>query len=75
TLTELDRDYGPYQKGQRWAEPDIDHAAMWMRHVFEHYDEAQAKGRRAAADIAARYGHAAMARKMVERFRIIAHHF
>lgn len=34
----LDRNHGPYAKGQRWAEPDVDDAAAWMRRV--HGDDA-----------------------------------
>lgn len=30
-LTKLQQDYGPYQKGQYWAEPDVDHAAVYMK--------------------------------------------
>lgn len=30
---QLDRNHGPYAKGQTWAEPDIDHAAAQMRRV------------------------------------------
>lgn len=32
-LVELERSYGPYAKGQIWAEPDIDHAAEQMRRL------------------------------------------
>ncbi len=32
-LVPLARDLGPYRKGQRWAEPDIDSAARAMREV------------------------------------------
>jgi len=32
-LVELERSYGPYAKGQIWAEPDIDHAAAQMRRL------------------------------------------
>ncbi|MBN1954764.1 MAG: glycosyltransferase [Anaerolineae bacterium] len=70
-LVELEQDCGPYQQGERWADPDLDHAAAQMRHVFEHYDQALQKGRRAAADIAQWYGREAMARKMIDRFRMI----
>jgi glycosyltransferase involved in cell wall biosynthesis len=31
----LDRNHGPYAKGQIWAEPDVDHAGEWMRRLFE----------------------------------------
>ncbi len=72
-LVRLEEDYGPYQKGNVWADPDPDHAARLMRHVFAHYDEAQAKGQRAAADIEAWYGHEAMAQKIISRLEIIRH--
>ena len=29
----LDRNHGPYAKGQIWAAPDIDHAAWWMQQL------------------------------------------
>jgi glycosyltransferase involved in cell wall biosynthesis len=38
-----------------WADPDIDSAAVQMRHVFDHYDEALAVARRAREHILARY--------------------
>jgi hypothetical protein len=64
-------DYPSYPKGQAWADPDLDHAAAQMCHVFEHEDEARQKGQRAAEDIRAWYGREAMARKMIERLRVI----
>ena len=30
-LVELDRDHGPYRKGQQWADPDVEHASYCMR--------------------------------------------
>ncbi|MCP4907596.1 MAG: glycosyltransferase family 4 protein [bacterium] len=35
TLVEVDQDYGPYRRGQVWAEPDVDDAARWMRLLVE----------------------------------------
>ncbi len=32
-LVTLDRNHGPYSKGQHWADPDIAHAADWMRRL------------------------------------------
>ncbi len=32
-LITLDRDYGPYQQGQVWADPDVEQAAWYMRRV------------------------------------------
>jgi len=50
-----------------WAEPDLDHAAELMRHVWEHQDEARARGARAQREIAEHFsldavGEAARAR-------------
>ncbi|WP_245624949.1 glycosyltransferase family 4 protein [Paenibacillus stellifer] len=32
-LVELDESYGPYSKGQRWAEPDVEQAAYFMNRL------------------------------------------
>jgi len=40
-----------YEPGQLWAEPDVEQAAFWMRHIYTHQDEARQRGRRAAVDI------------------------
>ncbi|KRE51118.1 glycosyl transferase family 1 [Paenibacillus sp. Soil724D2] len=34
-LVQLDKDYGPYQSYQYWAEPDVNHAAFYMRKLVE----------------------------------------
>jgi glycosyltransferase involved in cell wall biosynthesis len=33
SLVTLDRNHGPYAKGQTWAAPDVDHAAEWMQRL------------------------------------------
>lgn len=44
-LIEIDRDYGnSYSKGNRWAEPDVEEAAGFMRRVFEDRDESASIG-------------------------------
>jgi glycosyltransferase involved in cell wall biosynthesis len=50
-LVEIERDAGPYEKGNLWAEPDARHAAELMRRVFENRDAAAEIGRRAAQDV------------------------
>lgn len=49
-------DVGPdgenYPATGTWAEPDLDHAAQLMREVWEHQDEARARGARAQREIA-----------------------
>ena len=32
-LVRLEQDYGPYSKGQYWAEPDVDQASWYMRRL------------------------------------------
>lgn len=34
-LSYLEKDYGIFKKGNRWAEPDINHAAIYMRKLFD----------------------------------------
>lgn len=46
-LVTLDRNHGPYAKGQTWAAPDVDDAAQWMRRLHE--DPALARRLGAAA--------------------------
>jgi glycosyltransferase involved in cell wall biosynthesis len=50
-LVELDRGYGPYEKGNEWAEPDIDHAAQLMRWAYENQDGARTLGRTGSDEI------------------------
>jgi len=50
-MTELNEDSGPYERGTRWAEPNVEHAANLMRWVYEHPAEGEALGTRAAVDI------------------------
>ena len=51
TLTEVGPGSPPYPPDGRWAEPDLDHAAALMRHVWKNPDEARARGDRARRDI------------------------
>lgn len=34
-LIDIDRDYGPYRKGWKWADPNINHAAQLMKQAYE----------------------------------------
>ena len=51
TETRVGPDCEIYPPNGRWAEPDPDHAAVQMRHVWEKPEEAAARARRAQADI------------------------
>jgi glycosyltransferase involved in cell wall biosynthesis len=46
-LVELEQEYRPYEKGSVWADPDLDHAAELMRHVYENREEARLVGEKA----------------------------
>jgi len=71
-LTELKRDYTPYQKGWVWADPDINHAAELMRHVYEDRSHGRAVGRRAAGDIRRLLGPEAVGEAMKQQLEAIA---
>jgi len=50
-LVELDQTHGYYEKGQRWAEPDVDHAAQCMRRLVDDPSFRGAIGERARQTI------------------------
>ena len=51
TMTELEEDSGPYERGTHWAAPDVEHAATLMRWVYENRAASSAWGARAAQGI------------------------
>ena len=57
----------PYYDGFSWADPDPEHLSHLMRHVFEHREEASALGRRAAAEVQAKWTWDRAARRIVAR--------
>jgi glycosyltransferase involved in cell wall biosynthesis len=50
-LVELEQDYGPYEQGNVWAEPNFDHACHQMRFVYENSHVREEIGIRASRDI------------------------
>jgi len=54
-LVALDRDHGPYQRGQIWADPDVASAARSMRQLASDPALCARLGARAAADIRRRF--------------------
>lgn len=65
--------HDPYPHHARWAEPDLDAAARCMREVYEHPDQAAARGARARADVLAHHGLDVRARFVAERFAHAQH--
>ena len=54
--TSVPADCDPYPVGARWADPDLDTAALLMRHVALHREEAAEKGRRGRQAIREEHG-------------------
>lgn len=54
-LVPIGRDLGPYQGEQRWAEPDLDHAAALLRQVHDDPEMARRRAERGARDLRERH--------------------
>ena len=72
TLVPLDRNHGPYAKGQTWAEPDIAHAAAWMQRLFADRAFAASLGAAARAAIERRFAPAVVGQRYRRRLESIA---
>ncbi len=62
----------PYYAGFRWAQADEGHLRTLLRHVFEHQDEARAKGAFAAREMAAKWTWRHAAEKIAARLAALA---
>ena len=70
-LVELERDYGPYKRGQRWADPDITEAAEAMRQIIAQPELAVEIGERARRFIEGNFSPKAIGEKMRARLNEI----
>ena len=70
-LVELERDYGPYKRGQRWADPDIKEAAEAMRQIIAQPKLAVEIGERARRFIEGNFSPRAIGEKMRARLNEI----
>jgi glycosyltransferase involved in cell wall biosynthesis len=71
-LVTLDRNHGPYSRGQIWAAPDCDHAAEWMRRLFNDRAFGQRLGDAARVTIEKNYSPAAIGARYRQRLEAIA---
>ena len=71
-LVELDRDHGPYRKGQHWAEPDRDHAAHFMRKLVEDADYRRRIAAAGQETIRTEFSQEAVGRRYRRRLDVIA---
>lgn len=58
----------PFGEGQRWADPDIGHAAWLMRHVMNNPEEAQQKATAAQQFIQTNYNAETVLKRQMQRF-------
>ena len=70
-LVEIAEDHGPYKHGQVWAEPDVDHAAWYMRKLVEDRAFRQRIASAGQATIRRDFSPAAVGRQYVERLEAI----
>ena len=71
-LVALDRNHGPYAKGQLWAEPDVDHAAEWMQRLAADRALAARLGAAAQRTIEDKFSPAAIGARYRRRLEAIA---
>ena len=71
-LVRLERDHGPYRKGQVWAEPDVDHAAWYLRRLVEDEPWREAIGARAALTLREEFSPRAVGERYRRRLQVLA---
>jgi glycosyltransferase involved in cell wall biosynthesis len=71
-LVEIEADVGPYERGQVWADPDLEHAATCMRRVRDDAALVRRLGERAREDIARDWSAAAVGARIRRRLEAIA---
>ncbi|WP_374434445.1 glycosyltransferase [Inhella sp.] len=70
-LVPLHQDEGPYRRGERWAEPDLDDAAAKLRLVAEDSARRQRLGAQARVDCERQLAPAVVGRRMQERLQVL----
>jgi glycosyltransferase involved in cell wall biosynthesis len=70
-LVTLDRDEGLYAAGQQWAEPDVDHAAHFMRRLFEDSRYRTEIGERARTTIRTQFSPEVAGRRYRQRLEFL----
>ena len=68
-LVPLKESYGPYLKGNLWAEPDVEHAAQQLRYLVDNPTEATAIGARAARHIREKHNPTVTAKQITTRLK------
>jgi glycosyltransferase involved in cell wall biosynthesis len=74
SIVEIAEDRPLYTKGNFWAEPSVEHAAAYMRHVSEHRDEVAARAKIVQPQIQAALSLEAAGHRMRARLQQIHAH-
>ena len=67
--SELEKNYGPYDAGQHWADPDIDDAASWMYRLVTEPELYKSFSDKARSDIKAGYSAQVIGQKIADRIK------
>jgi glycosyltransferase involved in cell wall biosynthesis len=70
-LVELEKDFGPYLRGNVWADPDLDHASELMARIVEDRKLASEVGERGRSDVRLNLHPSAIARIMLQRLKML----
>lgn len=71
-LVEIDGNYGPYKKGDIWADPQVDHCSELMQYVVNNYQLAKQIGNQAAQDMKTLFNPQVVGEKIKERLTYIS---
>ena len=71
-MVEIEEDRPIYTKGNFWAEPSIDHAAFYLRYVYENQQEVAARAAQVMPAVREKLSLESAGRRMAERLSQIA---
>ena len=71
-LITLEKNIGPYAKGQTWADPDVEHAAWWMRRLVAEPALREQLGAKARTTVEERFAPAVIGARYRRRLEAIA---
>lgn len=74
-LINIEDDIFPYQKGNEWADVDIEHSAKLMKEVYENRQISNQIGRKAKEYMNKNYTRRVLGRKMKNRLKLIYNEF
>jgi len=72
TLAQIEKDQGPYRAGQIWADPDIEHAAWYMKLLVKDDEYRDRLGAAGQQTIRSEYSPAAIGQRYRQRLDILS---